>query len=36
VEADYVNMGGAIVRGTAPNGQVDIPWEEVEYIVFER
>lgn len=36
VEADYVNMGGAIVRGTAPNGQMDIPWEEVEYIVFER
>ncbi len=36
VEADYVNMGGAIVRGTAPSGQVDIPWEEVESIVFER
>jgi hypothetical protein len=36
VEADYVNMGGAIVRGTAPGGQVDIPWDEVEYIVFER
>jgi hypothetical protein len=36
VEADYVNMGGAIVRGTAPSGQLDIPWEEVESIVFER
>ncbi len=36
VEADYVNMGGAIVRGNASTGQVDIPWEEVESIVFER
>lgn len=36
VEADYVNMGGAMVRGTTPSGQVDTPWEEVESIVFER
>jgi hypothetical protein len=36
VEADYVNFGTTIVRGTAPNGRVDIPWEEVESIIFER
>jgi hypothetical protein len=36
VDADYVNLGGTIVRGTAPNGRVEIPWEEVESIVFER
>jgi hypothetical protein len=36
LEADYVNLGGTIVRGTAPNGRLDIPWEEVESIIFER
>jgi hypothetical protein len=36
VEADYVNLGATIVRGTTPNGQVDIPWGEVESIIFER
>lgn len=36
LEADYVNLGGVIVRGTAPSGRVGMPWEEVESIVFER
>jgi hypothetical protein len=36
LEADYVNLGATIVRGTTPNGQVDIPWGEVESIIFER
>ncbi len=36
VEADYVNLGATIVRGTAPNGRLDIPWGEVESIIFER
>ncbi len=36
VEADYVNLGATIVRGTAPSGQVNIPWGEVESIIFER
>jgi hypothetical protein len=36
VEAEYVNLGATIVRGTTPNGQVDIPWGEVESIIFER
>jgi len=36
VEADYVNLGAAIVRGAGQNGRVDIPWEEVEYILFDR
>ena len=36
VEADYVNLGATVVRGTAPNGQLDIPWGEVETIIFER
>ncbi len=36
VEADYVNLGGAIVRGTMPTGRLEIPWQEVETIIFER
>jgi hypothetical protein len=36
VEAGIVNLGGAIVRGTRPTGLVDIPWQEVEYITFDR
>lgn len=36
VDADYVNLGPAIVRGLTENGRVDIPWEDVEYIVFDR
>ncbi len=36
VDADYVNLGATIIRGTAPNGRVDILWEEVEQILFER
>ena len=36
VEADYVNLGGAIVRGTIPTGRLEIPWGEVESIIFER
>jgi hypothetical protein len=36
VEAGSVNLGGAIVRGTGPTGRVEIPWQEVEYIVFDR
>ncbi len=36
VEADYVNLGSAMLRGTTPNGRVDIPWEEVQQVIFER
>lgn len=36
VDADYVNMGGAILTGSSGGGQVAIPWDEVEYIVFAR
>ena len=36
VEADYVNFGAMIVRGVGQNGRVDVPWEEVESIAFER
>jgi hypothetical protein len=36
VEADYVNLGATIVRGVGENGRVDVPWEEVEHIIFDR
>lgn len=36
VDADYVNLGGAILRGITPDGRVDIPWEEVQQVIFER
>jgi len=36
LDADYVNWGAAIVRGQTPVGRVDIPWEEVEQVIFER
>jgi hypothetical protein len=30
VEGDYVNLGTTILRGTTPQGRVDIPWYEIE------
>ncbi len=36
VDADYVNLGGTLVRGAAQGGRVEVPWEEVEFIVFDR
>lgn len=36
VQADYVNLGTSVLRGTTPQGIVDIPWFEVESIKFRR
>ena len=36
VEADYVNLGAAILRGNTPDGKVDIPGEDVQSVIFER
>jgi hypothetical protein len=36
VEADYVNLGTALLRGSRTVGRIDIPWEEIEYVTFER
>jgi hypothetical protein len=36
VEADYVNLGATVMRGMAQNGRVAIPWQDVEYLVFDR
>lgn len=36
VDADYVNLGTAILRGTTADGRVDIPWQDIEVLRFAR
>ena len=36
VEGDYVNLGTAVLRGTTPQGTIDIPWDEIESVRFLR
>lgn len=36
LEADYVNLGTAVLTGTAPQGRVEIPWAEIEMVRFAR
>src|SRR5262249_12433634 len=36
IEADYVNFGTAVLRGTTINGRVDVPFYEIESIRFSR
>jgi hypothetical protein len=36
LEADYVNLGTALLRGTTPDGRVDVPWQDIESIRFSR
>lgn len=36
IDADYVNLGTAILRGATPDGRVDIPWQDIEVIRFAR
>ncbi len=36
VEADYVNLGTAMVRGRGPQGMIEVPWTDIEVIRFSR
>ena len=36
IEADYVNLGTTVLRGTTGQGRVEIPWAEIQGISFER
>jgi hypothetical protein len=36
VEADYVNLGGMLLRGTIPGGRIDIPWQDIQTVEFRR
>lgn len=35
VDGDYVNLGTTVLRGHGSAGQVDIPWEQIEWIALE-
>ena len=36
VDADYVNLGTMLLRGTTSGGRVDIPWQEIQTVEFRR
>jgi hypothetical protein len=36
VEGDYVNWGTAVLRGMTSEGRVEIPWQEIELVRFNR
>ena len=36
IDADYVNLGTAILRGTTPDRRLDIPWQDIEVLRFVR
>ena len=36
VDADYVNLGGMLLRGAIPGGRVDIPWQDIQTLEFRR
>ncbi len=36
VEADYVNLGGTLLRGAIPGGRIDIPWQDIQTVEFRR
>ena len=36
VEGDYVNLGTVILRGQTAEGRVDISWEDIESVRFQR
>lgn len=36
VQADYVNLGTSVLRGTSDQGTVDVPWAEIETVRFRR
>lgn len=35
VDGDYVNLGTTMLRGRAQTGRVDIPWEQIEWIIVD-
>jgi hypothetical protein len=36
LEGDYVNWGTAVLRGMTSGGRVEIPWQEIELVRFNR
>ncbi len=35
IEGDYISLGTTVLRGTTPQGRVDIPWQEIENVRFQ-
>jgi len=36
VEADSINLGTLVLRGQTADGRVDVPWEEIQSVSFQR
>lgn len=36
VDADYVNLGTLVLRGQTGEGRLDLPWQEIQSIRFQR
>lgn len=36
IDADYVNLGTMLLRGTTAGGRVDIPWQDIQTVEFRR
>jgi hypothetical protein len=36
VEADSINLGTMVLRGQTADGRVDLPWEEIQSVSFQR
>ncbi len=36
VQADYINLGGAVLRGSGLAGRIEIPWNQLETLTFQR
>lgn len=36
VEGDYINLGTLVLRGQTAEGRVDISWEDIESVRFQR
>jgi len=36
IDADYVNLGATVLRGTIDGRRVEIPWEEIAVLRFAR
>jgi hypothetical protein len=36
VEADSINLGTLVLRGQTASGRLDLPWEEIQSVSFQR
>jgi hypothetical protein len=35
-DADYINLGTLVLRGQMGDGRLDLPWQEIESVRFQR